>query len=52
MEQKEFSDTIFAPRPGPLASKNPESAKPWYLIGPGIWERHLNGSDDNRSVLQ
>jgi hypothetical protein len=51
MEQKEFT-TPFA-RPGPEASRNPDTAKPWYLIGPGIWELVLNSSSGGeKSVLQ
>jgi hypothetical protein len=35
-----------------MESTDPKLAKPWYAIGPGIWERHLNGSGENRSMLQ
>lgn len=50
MEQKEFSDTPILKLPN--ASVSSESTSSWYLINPGIWERLLNGSGDNRSVLQ
>jgi hypothetical protein len=49
MEQKELTDRPPHPEPG----TDPEKAKPWYLIAPGIWELLLNGStQDNKSVLQ
>ncbi|RDW58350.1 RmlC-like jelly roll fold protein [Coleophoma crateriformis] len=51
MDQKEFSNP--PPRPGPSASLNPESVKPWTSIGPGIWELVLNSAGDvEKSVLQ
>ncbi|KAH8820237.1 hypothetical protein F5884DRAFT_40667 [Xylogone sp. PMI_703] len=51
MEEKEFTNPPS--HPGPSASENPESVKPWYLIGPGIWELMLNSSTDGeKSVLQ
>lgn len=50
MEQKEFCDTVIAPCP--VASKDISSVQPWVFRSQGIWERHLNGSGNNRSLLQ
>ncbi|KAI9924231.1 hypothetical protein ASPWEDRAFT_29805 [Aspergillus wentii DTO 134E9] len=50
--QKEFTHPPPHPAIGTLADS--PTAKPWYPIGPGIWELLLNGNpnSDNKSVLQ
>lgn len=51
MEQKEFVNPPT--RPGHSASQDRDSLKPWYSIGPGIWELQLNGSGEGqKAVLQ
>ncbi|KAJ6013387.1 hypothetical protein N7540_007978 [Penicillium herquei] len=45
--QKEF--TTLPPLPtGDTTQEN----IPWALLSPGIWELHLNGSNEQKSVLQ
>ncbi|KIY03434.1 uncharacterized protein Z520_00125 [Fonsecaea multimorphosa CBS 102226] len=52
LEQQEFSRPPPPPPPGTPADS--ETVKPWYSIGPGVWELLLNGNKDSeeRSVLQ
>lgn len=52
LEQKEF--THSAPHPPIGTPADSETVRPWYSIGPGIWELLLNGQKESeeRSVLQ
>lgn len=42
MEQKELATPVPRPREG--VSDYPDTAKPWKLLSPGIWELVLNES--------
>ncbi|KAJ5634075.1 hypothetical protein N7528_001917 [Penicillium herquei] len=45
--QKEFT----TPLPLPTGDTS-QGNGPWKLLSPGIWELHLNGSDERKSVFQ